>query len=479
MNGQPATQAVLVRPTGVALDGLGNVYIADAGHLRSLQSRLRREIHHRGWKRQLTVTPDGGKATSAGLCPQGGIASDAAGNLYIPDSLSNSIRKVDTKGTITTAAGTLGSEGFSGDQGQATSARLNDPLDVAIDPDGTLWIADTYNFRVRKVMAGTILTVAGNAGWGYAGDGGAATSAQLGGPTAVALDASGNLFIADSNNARIRKVDKTRTIATVAGDGVPGSSGDPGAAIDAQLYAPTGVAVDAAGDIYIADGTASELRKVDASGNIGTLTGSGRAVSVTLDAAGNRYVSDTDNRVRKIDANGVITIVAGNGTPGSLGDGAAATAAQLNLPQGIALDALGNLYIADRGNNRVRKVDLAHNITTVAGDGTWGHAGENVPAITAELSTPMGVAFDPKGNLLIADSSSVRQVDKNGIITTLAGGLNSAQGIAVDSGGRIYVGETGNGVVRVLAVPVPSLAIAVTHSGTFSKARPAPSTPSA
>jgi sugar lactone lactonase YvrE len=330
----------------------------------------------------LGYSGDGGPATSAELYGPGVVAVDAPGNLYIADLYDNRIRKVAAgTGTISTVAGN-GTPGYSGDDGAATSAELNYPSGVAADSAGNLYIADTNNHRIRKVAAntGTITTVAGNGTLGYSGDGGAATGAELDTPGGVAVDSAGNLYIADTNNHRIRKVAaSTGTITTVAGNGTKSYSGDGGPATNAELHYPDGVDVDSAGNLYIADTNNHRIRKVAASTEIistvagnGTpgYSGDGDAATaaelyspyvVWVDSAGNLYIADTNNhRIRQVDAGtGTISTVAGNGTPGDSGDGGVATAAALNLPFGVAVDGPGNLYIADFGNGRIRKVDVA------------------------------------------------------------------------------------------------------------------------
>jgi sugar lactone lactonase YvrE len=334
---------------------------------------------------------DNGPATSAWLDSPDGVAVDASGNLYIADTSNNRIRKVDPSGTITTVAGD-GTAGYSGDNGPAISAELDRPYGVAVDASGNLYIADTYNQRIRKVStSGTITTVAGNGhenypgalnGGGYSGDGGLATDAELNAPLAVAVDTSGNLYIADTYNQRIRKVDTSGTISTVAGNGQGGSlggySGDGGPATSAELAQPTGVAVDASGDIYIiSDQYHNCIRKVDTSGTITTvaydgliqaytgppvLSTSSAALSlpagVTVDASGNLYYSDGYSCVRKIvHTMDNIAIVAGKvDTTGYSGDGGPAVDAELNCPDGVAVDSSGDIFIADTGNNRIREV---------------------------------------------------------------------------------------------------------------------------
>jgi sugar lactone lactonase YvrE len=304
---------------------------------------------------------DNGPATSAALNPAG-IAVDAAGNLYIADS--NRIRKI-SHGAITTVAGN-GTYGFSGDNGPATSAQLFNPQGVAVDAAGNLYIADTFNNRIRKVSGGVITTVAGNGTSGINGDNIPATTAQLNWPYGVAVDGAGNLYIANTYNNRVCKV-SGGIITTLAGNGTHGYGGDNGPATAAQLSYPDGVAVDAAGNVYIAD---------------------------------------TDNdRIRKV-SGGVIATVAGNGTEGFSGDKGPATAAQLGWPYSVAVDAAGNLFIADTYNNRIRKVSGGA-IATVGGDGTFGFGGDKGPATSAAVS-PAGIAVDSAGNLYAADTVNYR-----------------------------------------------------------------------
>jgi uncharacterized protein (TIGR03437 family) len=325
--------------------------------------------------------------------------------------------------TIYTVAGN-GTDGFSGDNGPATSAQLYYPYGVAVDPHGNIYIADFANNRIRKVSNGVITTVAGvgpvGSYGGFGGDGGPATSAALGAPMGVAVDSAGNLYIADTSNSRIRKV-SNGVITTVAGNAAAGFSGDGGPATSASLSWPMGVAVDPVGDLYIADYSNQRIRKV-ANGVITTVAGGGTSLGdngpatsaqlyyprgVAVDPAGNLYIADSGlDRVRKV-SSGVITTVAGNGTPGFSGDGGPATSAQLSSPSGVGVDAAGNLYIADTNNNRIRKVSNGM-ITTVAGNGVAGPSGDGGPATSAWLSEPYGVAVDSAGNIYVADTGSSR-----------------------------------------------------------------------
>ena len=504
-DGGPAGAAQLNQPHGVALDGSGNLYIADTNNHRI------RKVYQRAYQRVITTVAgtgtagysgDGGAATAARLNSPSGVAVDGAGNLYIADRFNHRIRKVDSSGNISTVAGT-GTAGFGGDGGSATdtAAQLNQPQDVALDGAGNLYIADRFNHRIRKVdTSGNISTVAGSAR-GFSGDGAAATSAALRSPWDVAVDGSGNLYIADRGNQRIRKVDSAGVITTVAGTGTRSFGGDGSAAVAAQLNGPQGVALDGAGNLYIADTGNNRIRKVaraqsaddwvieTVAGGV-IFSGDGAAATaarlskpndVAVDGAGNLYIADRrNNRIRKVtSSSGNISTVAGTGTAGFGGDGGAATAAQLNYPAGVALDGAGNLYIADRSNQRIRKVDSAGNISTVAGDGTAGFSGDGAAATEAQLNWPSGVALDGAGNLYIADTINhrIRKVDSSGNISTVAGGGSSGLGdgstavaarllwprdVAVDGSGNLYIADYWNQRIR----KVDSAGVITTVAGT-------------
>jgi len=518
-DGGPAIDAQLNNPRGLAADAAGNIYLADRRNSRIRKLDPSGTITTVVAANQLAPGTlgyggDGGPAGSAQLNFPGGVALDAASNLYIIDTHNNRIRKVDSSGVITTVAGSGESVdcGFytcvpsagSGDGGPATTARLalreygtNPPGNssgvgsIAIAPSGDLYIADTYNHRIRKVDAATntITTVAGTGTKGYSGDGGPAMSAEIDQPLGVALDAAGNLYIADRNNQRIRKVDLTRdspsygVITTVAGSAADSAySGDGGPATSAKLNNPGFMAFDAAGNLHFLDTGNRRVRKVDAAGVITTVAGTGfyrGAVTekgfagdggaatdaqldpggLTFDTAGNLYVSDfRNNRIRKVEPSppappnpspctsplllgGTITTIAGNGTPGSTGDGGPAVQAQFNLPRDVAVDTAGNLYIADLNNHRIRKVDTSGTVTTVAGS-SYGYSGDGGPAILARLYAPEGVTVDRAGNLYIADTFNhrIRKVDTSGFISTVAGrGYNGARG----DGGSAMAAELG------------------------------------
>jgi trimeric autotransporter adhesin len=378
-----------------------------------------------------------------------GVAADAAGNVYFasPNDGNNVVFKVDRQGVLTVVAGN-GTEGFSGDGGQATSAALDSPGGLAVDAAGNLFIADGFNNRIRKVTPGGIIsTVAGNGMQGYSGDGGQAMSAalNLNGSGSVAVDAAGNLFISDEGNNRIRKVTPGGIINTVAGNGTAGYSGDNGLATSAalNLSAPfvVGVVVDASGNLFIADALNNRIRKVTTSGIISTVAGNGTAgfsgddgpatyaelnlpAWAAVDASGNLFVADQGNgRIRKVTPGGIISTVAGNGTEGYSGDGGAALNAAFDLPTGVAIGATGDLFIADSLNGRIREVTSDGVINTLAGNGRFQFAGDGGPAISAALNFPTGVAVDTFGNLFIADylNNRIRKVTSAGIISTAAG----------------------------------------------------------
>jgi sugar lactone lactonase YvrE len=469
---KPATSAALWGPSGLALDGAGSLYIADGVVVRKVSNGVITTFAGNGL---VGYSGDNGPATSAELNQASAVAADAFGNVYIANWGANVIRKV-SNGVITTIAGN-GTAGYSGDNGPATSATLNEPLGVAVDASGNVYIADTGNRVIREVSNGVITTIAGNGTPGYSGDYGPATNAELDWPDAVAVDASGNVYISDYCFV-IRKVSKG-VITTFAGNGFQGYAGDNGPATSAEMSWPIGVAVDASGNVYIADEWNNAARKVSngvittiAGGGSGNYGDNGPATKAQLrdpwclavDTAGQVYIADAaDNVIRKV-SNGVISTVVGNGTAGYVGDNGPAASAELNLPDGVAVDASGDLYIADQSNNVIRKVSNGV-ITTIAGNGTAAYSGDNGPATSAALLHPMGLAFDAAGNLYIADRGNnvIRRVS-NGVITTIAGNgtagysgdngpatsaaLNEPTTVAVDAPGNVYIADYWNNVIR-------------------------------
>ena len=330
-------------------------------------------------------TGDGGQAVNAQLAyPQGVAVSISGGSVYIADYYNHKIRMVSSAGIITTIAGT-GQPGSSGDDGLAINAQLYNPLAVAVSLSGvSVYITDCYNHKIRLVDSmGIITTIVGTGQPGYSGDGDAATSAQLYYPASVAADLSGSLYIADYHNNRIRVVDSAGIITTFAGTGQPGNSGDDGTATSAQLNYPQGVAVVDDGKVFIADTDNNKVRMVTMSGIITTFAGTGAIGSsgeggpatsaqlnfpkaVVVDVSGNVYISDTNNNEVRLVMNGtgIITTFAGGYSNYQLGDGLEASSAQLHYPVGLSLDASGFLYITDSYDYRIRKVTSTYNYPT-------------------------------------------------------------------------------------------------------------------
>ena len=314
---------------------------------------------------------DGGPATDAKLYFPSNIAFDSSDNLFIVDELNNVIRMVDSSGIITTMVGNgygagLSFGGYMGDGGPATAAELYDPNDIAFDGAGNLFIADHWNNVIRKVStSGIITTFAGNGIAGYVGDGGSATAAEFSGPTGLALDGLENLIIADQHNNVLRKVNLSGIITTIAGSGLAGYSGDGGHATAARFQYPTSIAVDHHGSLFISD--------------------------------------QSNNRFRKVDSAGIITTVAGNGISGYTGDGWPATNARINNATGIEVDSSGNLFLGDQENNVIRMVNSLGIISTLVGDGIAGYSGDGGVDTSCKMHFPWGARFDHHGNLFIAD----------------------------------------------------------------------------
>jgi uncharacterized protein (TIGR03437 family) len=436
-NGPPAS-AGLSLPTDVAVDRSGNLYISDFGNsrIRIVSNGVITTVAGRNNGAPIV---EGEEAVNARLNGPTGVGVDRTGSFYFVEAGIGSgtglargdfkVWKVSSTGLMTTLAGN-GLPNFGGDGASATTAQLDTPTGVAVDASGNVLIADSQNQRVRKVSRGTITTIAGTGAPGFNGDVVLPANAQLNTPRGVAADRSGNYFLADTGNRRVREGQPGGNLFTKAGNGNASYFGDGMQATLASVNQPEGVAADAAGNVYIAD--------------------------------------TFDNVVRKVSANGVITTIAGFGTPGFGGDGGPATSAKLNHPRGVAVDALGNVYVADTANNRVRKIDPVGTISTVAGNGTVDFVVPDGAATQQGLSDPRGVAVDQAGNVYVAETghNRVRKISPAGAITTIAGNgtccytgdgglgtaaqLNQPWGLAVDAEGNVYVADSGNNAIRVL-----------------------------
>jgi len=401
------------------------------------------------------------------LCNPMGLTTDSAGNLHVADGSTGQVLRVSVPGkTVSLDAGVLGG-GFN-DDGHAASATLFlGPSDVILDPTGEVFTVDSGNARVRK-GSGTqnIMTVAG----GYVGDGKLATAAAFNVPLNLAFDVAGNLYVADTFNNRIRKLTPSGRISTFAGDGSTGYFGDGGPANKAILNQPFGVATDSAANVFIADTSNQVVRKVDNSKTITTFASIPMAQSMTTDSAGNLYIADAIPNcvIWKIMPDGTRTIVAGKGQCGFGGDGGPATQALLFRPFGVAFDSAGNLYIADTHNQRVRMVDSSGTIHTIAGNGTCGFSGDGGPGTSAMLCRPAGLTTDATGTLYIADAGNARVrtlSTTTGTIQTLAGtgkfGFNgnglpplktniTPISVAISPAGQLYILDVGNNRVRTI-----------------------------
>ena len=510
-------------PIGIALDGKGSVYIADTGDNRvRVINTATHKINAFAGSGNLcspiwATCGDGGTPTAAAMGPPHGLAVDGAGNVYIADSRDNRIRLVKS-GQINTFAGTVGqnNHGFGGDGGSPTSALLAAPNGVFVDSSGNIYISDTGNQRVREIKANVniINTILGG---GNGGDGGAATAAQLANPFAVALDSAGNYYIADTANNRIREV-SGGMISTVAGHGEADYSGDNGPPLSATLNAAEGVAVDASGNIFIADSLNRRVREVSG-GTISLFAGSGQPctpstgkcgdggaaknalltnpTTVAVDSAGNIFIADPPtHRIREV-SGGIITTIAGTGTACvkatmSCGDGGPATSANLKSPVGVTVDSSENIYIADSGDNRIRCVlgvaggcgDAAQkykvgDIIAYAYTGLeqFSQKEDGGLAINANRWNPTEVALDAGGNLFVGggNDSLVQRIDAaTDIIVTVAGndsqwwwygfkgdggpatkGRVDNSGLVIDNDEDLFIADSGNNRIREVATLVP------------------------
>ncbi|HEX4232180.1 MAG TPA: hypothetical protein VHZ07_26165 [Bryobacteraceae bacterium] len=549
-DGGSATSAWFNAPQAIALDTAGNLYIADSGNNRVRRVGLGGIITTVAGNGISGYSGDGAAAVNSEIANPTGLAFDQNGNLYIADNGNNAIRRItadgliatvarieapvglaiDGAGKLYTASGGLlyvltlggaptvlagGGNGCGqqtdilGDGCQATAAILDSPEGIAIDSTGNVYIADSYDNRIRKVSGGIISTVAGGSSLcpqnsNSVGDGCPATSATLGIVAGVAVDSSGNLFIADGNN-RIREV-TGGIISTIAGSAVNSNVGDGGIATGAQLQFPFGVALDSAGDLFVSDTYDGRIRQVHSNGFITTLAGGGSGCSqqldswgdgcpatsailalpygIATDSNGNVYVADnapSGTTIRRIGSDGTITVFAGGGSgcqqeTDSIGDGCPATNASIAAATGVAVDTVGNVYFCDSGDFRIREVATNGVINTIAGNGTPGYSGDGGPATQATLLPPTSIAVDAAGNIYFTDPLNfrVREISAQGTITTIAGNGTSSYGgdgsLAISGGlsypvavavggGNVYVSDgvsnirevTPNGAINTIA----------------------------
>jgi len=508
-----AANAMLNAPAGVAVDNAGNVYIADTNDF------VIRKVDTTNTITTIAGTQGScGGATNL-LCYPEQIVADNAGNLFIADQEDCEVKILALSGLTMSIFSGNGTCGFSGDGGNATAAEMYYPSGVAVDSAGDVFIADTYNFVIREVTKSTghIKTVAGSntLGNGFSGDGGPATSAQISYTYQLATNSAGTtVTIADDYNLRIRQFTVGGKINTVAGSGGGGFCGDGGLATAACLYYPQGVAVDGSGNVYIADYDNERVRQFAVGGNINTIAGNGSTTVATVtngvvptgvtlnspwgvyeDPNGNIYVGDSaDNMVRElVQTAGVVNAYAGTGVAGFSGDNGLATAAELYTPNAVARDTSGNFYIADQSNCVIRMVNPAGDITTFAGvaanepSASCGYNGDGGPATSAQLYYPANVFVDSKNNVYIPDMyNHVIRVVANGIITTIAGipgqlgysgdggpatsaKLNYPEAVAEDGAGNLYIADSYNHRVREINAATGNIStVAGNGSAAFS-----------
>jgi hypothetical protein len=451
-------------PRSVAVDSDGNVIVADRDNHTIRKVSASGVVTTLAGKAGISGSADGTGSAARFRYPTG-VAVDGAGNVFVADRDNNTIRRVTPAGLVTTMAGNPAA--YGSDDGTGSAARFNHPFGVAVDTNGNVFVADADNHTIRKVSASRVVTtLAGSAGASGSADG-TGIAARFHGPTGVAVDDAGNVLVADQLNHTVRKVSATGLVTTLAGSaGVPGSADGTGSA--ARFYYPTSVALDTSSNVFVADQFNHTVRKVSAAGVVSTLAGSAGSpgsddgtgsaarfhnpAGVAVGDAGDVFVADyTNNVIRKVSAAGVVTTLAGSaGCPGSA-DGTG-SAARLNGPDGVAVDSYGNLYVADTLNNTIRKVTPDGMVITLAGiaqqpgwqDGTGS---------AARFELPEGLAVDKLGNIYVADSqySTIRKVTPSGVVTTFVG-INAffygPSAVAVDSAGNVYVADTMNNAIR-------------------------------
>ncbi|WP_395750680.1 hypothetical protein [Prosthecobacter sp.] len=469
-------EARFYNPMGTAVDSSGNIYAAESGN------HIIRKITPAG-----VVTTLAGKAGESGTADgtgsaarfqaPSGVAVDGSGNLYVADTSNFTIRKITPAGVVTTVAGAAGTGG--GADGTGSAARFYSPYGITIDSAGNLYVTDTYAHTIRKITPGLVVTTLAGSPNSSGSANGTGSAARFNYPGGIAVDSSGNLYVADQSNHTIRKVTPAGAVSTVAGTALStGSTDATGSA--ARFNYPGGIAVDSSGNLWVADSSNHTLRKVTTTGVVttpagtagssGSADGTGAAArfssphGIAVDGSGNFWVADAGNQtIRKMTPAGVVTTLAG--APGHLGtaDGTG-TAAAFKVPSGAAVDGSGNVYVADTSNHTIRKITPAGVVTTLAG--TAGNSGStDATGSAARFKTPYGVAADSSGNVYVADSGNhtIRKVTPAGAVSTVAGTagsigninatgsaarFNFPQGVAVDGSGNLYVADTNNQLVR-------------------------------
>jgi mucin-19 len=461
------TSATFNQPHGVAVDSVGNLYVADYTN-----HRIRKIAPG------AIVTTIGGNGTGAYVDGIGtnssfrnpsGIIVDASGNIYVADYGNHRIRKITPTGVVSSPYGSS-QLGYS-DSASRAIARFNDPYGLAADSSGNIYVADSGNYRIRKITpAGVVTTLAGNGSGAFLN--GTGTNAQIASPRGLVLDSSGNLYVTETANNRIRKITPEGVVTSIAGTGSTTFADGPGAS--ATFNQPHGITIDSAGNLYVADYINNRIRKIDTNGNVSTFAGNGTATSVdgtgggatfnrprdvAIDSAGNLYVTEqSGNRIRKIDTNANVTTFAGSSVGYVDGVG---TNAKFNSPRGIAVDSAGVVYVADATNQVIRKIDTSGNVTTFVGNKTTIVTFKNGVGTNTNFTPFEGLTLDSAGNLYIADKDNqcIRKVTPAGVVTTFSGfGLtpgyndggwfNRPSGLATDWDGMVYVTDENNNRIR-------------------------------
>ncbi len=470
------TSALFLYPYAVAADGSGNVYVADTGNNNIRKIAAGGNVSTLAGNAGISGSSDGTGSAALFNQPQG-IAVDASGNVYVSDTNNSTIRKVTAAGMVSTLAGAAGQTG--GSDGAGASARFSYPAGLAVDGSGNIYVADFDNSTIRKVTSGgSVSTFAGSAGNSGSLDG-AGGSARFNHPAGISVDAAGNVYVIDTSNQTVREISPAGSVSTLAGTaGIGGSSDGTGAA--ARFFYPTGIASTAAGAVYIADTGNHTIRAMPSPGSVGTLAGAAGTLGSAdgtgsqarfaypygvASASGKTYVADTNNNtIRVVTTAGAVTTLAGSGLSG--GADGPGTAAQFNGPTGVAVDGNGNVFVADRGNSTIRKITAAGAVSTLAGVAGVAGSSDGTGA-AARFNAPQGVAVDNVGNVYVADANNntIRKITSAGTVTTLAGAagqsgsgdgaggsarFNGPYGVAVDSAGNVYVADHFSGTVRMI-----------------------------